>query len=74
MEGKTQGEINELNNNYATPEDVIIYTDRSVSRGTRSKWGFAAYCGSKTLKVMAEAYTNICLSMQMKTGHHTNGY
>ena len=59
-------EILELIEQHTKKDDVIIYTDGSVTRGERCGWGFTAKKDGKTIKEGSQAYHCTTSSMKME--------
>ena len=64
--GATEVEIQQLIQDNAHPNDVIIYTDGSVSRGKRSAWGFLAKARGRRLVQESLAYDTTTSSLRME--------
>ena len=54
-EGATDRAIEGLIEEYRRPNDVVVFTDGSVVRGTKSGWAFSARDGETTVTVMEKS-------------------
>ena len=59
-------EIRALIYEHSTSGDLMIYTDGSVERGSRSGWGYSARCNDKIVHEDSESYTATTSSMRME--------
>ena len=50
-EGATNGAVESLIEEYRRPGDVVVFTDGSVVRGTKSGWAFSARDGDSLVRV-----------------------
>ena len=63
--GKTESEIKLLIQENSKPQDLIMYTDGSVTKD-QSGWGFAVKQGATTIHEDSAAYTVSASSLTME--------
>ena len=64
--GVVNAEILALVDEHAHPDDIIIYTDGSVRRRTRSSWAYSAQRNGRTLYEDCGAFETTTSSMTME--------
>ena len=65
-EGAVNAEVESLIEEESRPGDAVIFTDRSVVRGTKSGWGYSARVNGQNVKEDSGAFQLTTSSMDME--------